>query len=144
MALGGILIMNRAINIKFHFAQLLEIALVTGVLFLIINDFIQSSAPQISVPLLPKILNYTYPLLDALLVSLSLAAIRSKLGSLQPILLYFILAFVTLAFADTIFTHQTSLGTYWNGNYVDAMFSLSSFLFAMGVLNLPKIVNPHN
>lgn len=144
VALGGILTMYQAIDIKFHLSQILEIAAVTGVLFLIINSFISSTTPQIDLPLTTQLLNYIYPFFDSLLVVLTLTAIRSKLGALQPLLLYFMFAFILLAFADTLFTYQSSLEIYWNGNIVDAIFALGSFFFAMGILSLPTLLHAHD
>lgn len=143
-ALGGILIMKQSIDIKFSWGQLIEIFITTGVIFHIINSFIRSAAPQEATPLLTQLLNYSYPFFDSLLIVLTLTAIRSKLGKLQPLLLYFMLGFMTLGFADTLFTYQTSLGTYWNGNFVDALFSIGGFFFALGVIYLPNLLHAND
>lgn len=141
--LGGILIMRQSLDIKFSIGKLIEISLITLVLFIIINSFILSSnAQQESLPLLTQVFNYLYPVLDALLVALSLTGIRSRLGSLQPIILYFLIGFITLTFADTLFSYFTSIDGYWNGNFIDAIFAISSFFLAMGIISLPKLLHP--
>lgn len=135
--------MKSNMNIKFNLSKMIEIIVITGMVFLIVNSFIQSAAsPQESLTLLTKVLNYAYPALDALLIALTLTAIRSNIGSLQPKLLYFMFAFIFLTFADTLFSYSTTIGTQWNGNYVDALFAAAGYLFAMGIISLPEILHP--
>lgn len=144
VAIGGILVMKQEIEIKFNWSLILEILSLTAVIFLLINSFIASVAPQTSSSLLVSILSYSYPFFDSLLVVLTLTAIRSKKGSVQPLLLYFMLSFIILAVADTMFTYQTAQGLYWNGNYVDALFAIGAYLFAMGIVYLPNLLHTND
>ncbi len=143
LALGGILTMIK-IKFKFHFTSIIEIVAVALVIILITHSYIDTVSITRPETILEAILNYAYPVLDAILISLTLAAIRSQMGRLQPMLLYFIISFIMLTFGDTIFGYQTSLGTYWNGNIVDICFSISGYFFAMGIINIPSLLDTQN
>lgn len=143
-AIGGILVMKQEISIKFSWGLILEIVLLTGLLSLMINSFISSASAVPDTTFSAQLLNYIYPFFDSLLVVLTLVAIRSEKGKLQPLLLYFMLSFISLAVADTLFAYQTELGQYWNGNYVDAMFAVGSYLFAMGIIYLPNLLHAND
>jgi hypothetical protein len=144
VTIGGILVMKQEIEIKFSWSLIIEIISLTAVIFFLINSFIATVAPQSNSNLLVSILSYSYPFFDSLLVVLTLTAIRSKKGRVQPLLLYFMLAFIILAVADTMFTYQTAQGLYWNGNYVDALFAVGSYLFAMGIIYLPNLLHAND
>lgn len=140
-ALGGYLIM-RDIKIIFTWERLLEMAVSFGIIFFIIYSFLIINNVQENLPLFTQLLNLSYPFFDALLLTMTLTAIRSQQGQLQPLLLYFIFAFITLAFGDTLFAYQTTLETYWNGNIVDAVYALAGYFYAMGIVSLPNLLHP--
>jgi len=140
LALAGVLSMIK-IKFKFHFTSIFEIFIVALVIMLITHSFMNSVSTSAPDSPLELILNFAYPALDAIMISLTLAAIRSQYGRLQPMLLYFIISFIMLTFGDTIFGYQTSLGTYWNGNLVDIFFAISGYFYAMGIVNMPQLLN---
>lgn len=144
VALGGILVMKQEIDIKFSWGLIAEILILTSVIFFLINSFINTVAPQTDPTFLESILNYSYPFFDSLLVVLTLTAIRSKKGKVQPLLLYFMMSFILLAIADTMFTYQTAQGIYWNGNYVDALFAIGGYFFTMGIIYLPNLLHAND
>lgn len=140
IAVAGITTMIK-IKFKFTIGNIIEILLVGLVIMLITHSFMNSVSTPVAETLVETILNYTYPALDAILISLTLAAIRSQYGRLQPMLLYFMASFIMLTFGDTIFGYQTSLGTYWNGNIVDVFFTISGYFLAMGIINMPTLLS---
>lgn len=117
----------------------LEIIVISAMIFLLISSFLSLNNSQLGLPLLTQLLNYLYPIFDALLIALSITTLRTQVGRLNFYILYFVLGFVTLALGDTLFAYQTTLETYWNGNLVDLIYALSGYLLLMGVLSLPKI-----
>lgn len=140
-AIGGVLVMKE-IKINFTWDRILEILLTFAIVFSIIFSFISVNKIQEQLSPLTQLLNLSYPFFDALLLTLTLTAIRSQLGKLQPVLLYFMFAFVALAFGDTLFAYQTTLGYYWNGNIIDAIYAFAGYLYTLGILSLPQIIHP--
>lgn len=128
------------IKFKFNVSTIFEVVIITLAILLLSHSFMNSVSVSNPATWIEAILNYAYPTLDALLISLTLAAIRSQYGRLQPMLLLFMAAFISLTFGDTIFAYQTSLGLYWNGNIVDILFSLTGFFLSMGVINMPSLL----
>ncbi|MEI8232831.1 MAG: hypothetical protein WCG44_03740 [bacterium] len=140
VGVGGLLTM-RSIKIQFSISKVFEIVLIASIFFLIIYSYIQSTSSQESVSFLTQMFNLLYPALDAILISLTLAAIRSHLGSLQPLLLFFMGSFILLGFGDTLFAYQDASLTYWNGNISDVIFMISGFLFVSGLIRLPNMLH---
>lgn len=136
----GIIVM-KSIKYQFKFSSILEIIVVALVILLLSHSFMISVSPTTPSTIIETVLNFLYPTLDAILISMTLAAIRSQIGRVHPMLLLFMATFITLTFGDTIFAYQTSLDTYWNGNMVDAFFSLSGFFLAMGIYSMPTLLN---
>ncbi len=131
----------RFIKFKFNLGAFIEIIAVALVILLLSHSFMNSASVSGPTTILEAILNYAYPTLDAILISLTLSAIRSQFGRSQPMLLLYIVAFITLTFGDSIFAYQTSLDLYWNGNIVDVFFSLTGFFMALGIYNMPSLLN---
>ena len=136
----GVIVM-KSIKYQFKFSSILEIIVVALVILLLSHSFMVSAAPTTSSTLLETVLNFLYPTLDAILISMTLAAIRSQVGRVHPMLLLFMATFITLTFGDTIFAYQTSQDVYWNGNIVDVFFSLTGFFMALGIYNMPSLLN---
>ncbi len=135
------LLVMRAIHIRLTWGVILQTTLTFSAIFFITYSFILSSSPQEGLPLLIRVLNLSYPFFDSLLIAFTLTAIRSQMGHLQPLLLYFVFSFIALAFSDSLFAYQTTLETYWNGNVVDAIYAISGFLFAMGTASIHDLLH---
>jgi hypothetical protein len=131
----------RAIHIRLTWSVVLQTILIFAAIFFITYSFVQTSSPQEGLPFLIRVLNLSYPFFDSLLIAFTLTAIRSQLGHLQPLLLYFVFSFTALAFSDSLFAYQTTLETYWNGNVVDALYAISGFLFAMGTATIHTLLH---
>lgn len=131
----------RALSIKVTFGKIVEMMITFGVMFMIIYSFINLNASPADLPWLTKAFNISYPFFDTLLITMTLFLIRSPEGRTQTQLLYFMFSFIALGFADTFFAYQTSLETYWNGNFIDATYAVAGFLFVLGVIGLPSLLN---
>lgn len=140
ITLAGIMTMLK-IKLDFNLGKILEILVVALVIMLITHSFMDSVSSSSPATLIESILNYAYPAMDAVLISLTLAAIRSQYGRVQPMLLYFMASFIMLTFGDTIFSYQTSIDVYYNGNFVDVFFTLSGYFLAMGIINMPSLLS---
>ncbi len=121
-------------------ASIIEFIATWIVIFLIVSSFVTANQVQVDLTLLAKILNLLYPILDTLLITLTISAIRSQRGHLEPSLLFFLFAFLSLTLADASFAYQIKQETYWNGNFVDWIFALFSYLFALGCYHLSDII----
>jgi hypothetical protein len=120
--------------------NLTETAVIFSILFLITYLFLSTNTGTINPLSIVGLLNIGYPVLDSLLISLAILATRSKAGILNNDLMYFVFGFIMLAAGDTLFSYQSSLGTYWNGNLADVYFATSGILIILGVLSLPEII----
>lgn len=95
--------------------------------------FVQDKLVE-KIPLLVKVLNVTYPVGDAIFLSLALVvlSIVSKSALYKPIFIL-CLGFIIEAFADTGFSWTISAGTYTVGCWVDFLFALAFFTIGLGV-----------
>ncbi len=134
----------KSLKIDFNFSKFMEIFAIFAVIFTISHTFVTANSIPETSTLSAKILDIAYPLFDSLLVSIYLSSIRSAEGRFKPALLYFTSAFFVLTIGDSLFTYQNILETYWNGNFVDGLFAISGYLYAMGVISLPLILSSVN
>ncbi len=93
--------------------------------------------------LLKIILDIAYPLGDVL--SLTIAAIISGLsfnymgGKYILDIISILLGLGVMFFADFIFSYTTTVGTFYNGNFGDLIFTVGLFLLSYGVLGFSKL-----
>lgn len=125
---------------KVTVSSLFETVIVTAVIFFPLQSFMSINHINTNNPLITT-LNLLYPLLDSLLVSIYLTTIRNNFQLVGKELLSFLFCFVFLIVADSLFAYQASKDLYWNGNLTDFIFAFSSFLFVLGVLKLPEVIN---
>lgn len=121
-------------------SRILESLILWGILFTIAYSFVKLNSQDNIIAPLATLLNLLYPLLDSFLLMLSLMIIRSQFGRLQPNLLFLVFSFLTLTLGDAVFSYQSANNYYWNGNYVDYLFAIFSYLYAMGSLALPQLL----
>jgi hypothetical protein len=133
-----------SLKIQFNSAKIFEILAIFFTIFIISHSFVTINDDIVNLSLTIKILNIAYPLFDSLLVAIFLSSIRSSEGRFKPALLFFTSAFFIFTMGDSLFTYQTALHTYWNGNFVDALFAISGYLYAMGAISLPQILSKDN
>lgn len=89
---------------------------------------------------LKLILDLAYPLGDVAILTLSLVifSLSAKfIGGFYrlPILSVF-LGFTLMYFADFVFSYTTTVGTFYNGNFGDLLFTLALFVITFGGLGL--------
>lgn len=137
----GVVLLLKSFSVSLTFSNLMEILVISGLIFLIISSFLSLNNTQVGLPFLTKLLNYAYPICDSILIALSITALRSHIGRLNSNFLYFIFGFIALTIGDTTFAYQTTLETYWNGNITDLTYAISGFLLLIATINLPKLFN---
>ena len=140
----GFLHILKFLKVKITLVTFTETGIVFCALFSIIYLFLKTNLGPVHQGNLANLLNLAYPILDSLMISLAILATRSQIGILNNSLMYFVFGFILLAAGDTLFSFQTSFGTYWNGNLVDIYFATSGILIAFGILNLPEIISNVN
>jgi len=136
----GFMLLLKALKSTLNLSMLIEIIITAGVIFLVLSSFLSLNNTTLNLPILTVILDYAYPIFDSIIISIAIAALRSQAGRLHSQILYFVFGFIGLAVGDTLFTYQTALNTYWNGNIVDAIYAISCFLIMMGFISLPALV----
>lgn len=141
IALGFVRLLKQ-LGSPLSIVNLVEISFTSCVIYLLLSSFLDIQTTQIGLPVLTQILNYTYPIADAILIGLCIITLRSQIGHLNPQLLYFIFGFATLALGDTLFSYQTTIETYWNGNIADLCYAISGYFILMGTISLNKLFQP--
>lgn len=126
----------RSFGGKFTLPRLIELVILSSVLFFILYSFLSTTSLGGDIPVMARVLNVTYPFFDAFLASLAIIGLRTEKGALHPNLLTFIFAALAMVFADTTFSYRSSAGLYWNGDIADTGFAISATLFSFGIINL--------
>lgn len=94
-------------------------------------------------PLLKTVLDIVYPLGD--FVGLLLAVIISGLsfkylgGKYKSDIFAILLGIGVMFVSDATFSYTTTVGTYYNGSFVDLMLTVGTFLLSFGVLGFCKL-----
>lgn len=138
--IGGIMVMKE-LKVIYDGWSILEFLVSGLVIFFIIYSFISINSTPSNSFTITTALDFLYPLFDSILITMCLAAIRSEKGHTKPELLLYLFAFLTLTFGDSLFSYQVDHNTYWNGNYVDLLFSFSAVIYGLATLYLPKIID---
>ena len=136
----GFILLLQALSSKITAANTVEAVVISTITFLILSSFLSLNTNSQNLSLLTKVLNYSYPVWDSILISLGIATLRSASGKINPHLLYYIFGFMSLAVGDTIFAYQTSNQTYWNGNIADLFYALAGFSILMATINIPRLL----
>ena len=116
--------------------QIFEFVLLTVIILAVTTIFINK--PELGIELSPLTngLNIYYPFADAVIVALSIVALRTVGGKFNIIMLFITVGALLHAIADILFTHSTTVGTYWNGDLSDLLFSLGGFSITVGLITL--------
>lgn len=94
---------------------------------------------------LKTVLDYAYPLGD--FVGLTVAILVSGLsfkylgGEYKWDIISILAGLATMFVADSVFSYTTNIGTQYNGNFGDLIFTVGLFLISFGVLGFNKIKN---
>ncbi len=137
--IAGIIFLIKAVGEKITRKMLLEGLIVFLIFFGLLYQFIYQNSAGISFFDPTNMLNFIYLMADSLLTAAALIVLRTEEGiSKHPYILYFVFGFIMLATADTIFSYNSAVGTYWNGDISDLLFAVSGFLTAIGFTFLPE------
>lgn len=83
--------------------------------------------------------DFAYPIGDVIILTLSLLIYGLSFnylgGKLKIPILTLILGFVAMYFTDFTFSYVTTIGDYFNGHWVDFMFTVSLLLMGLGINN---------
>ena len=89
---------------------------------------------------LKLILDLAYPLGDVIILTLAMLIFglsRSYLGGTYKLPVnVLLLGFLTMYFADFIFSYTTTNGTFYTGNFGDLVFTVAMFLISFGTLGI--------
>lgn len=94
--------------------------------------------------LLKTIFDVMYPLGD--FIALTIAVLVSGLsfkylgGELKYSVISILLGLIVMFTADTIFSYTTTIGTFYNGDFGDLIYTIGLFLLTFGVLGLNFLV----
>ncbi len=104
-------------------------ACVVSIVFLLVG------MPEIdSENAIATLLNWYYPIFDAVLASLAFMTLRMRGGSVDKGLFAYIAGMLFLALGDNLFTIRSNNDQYWNGDVSDLMFALAGFFLSLGIV----------
>lgn len=130
---------NNRLNIKWKLADTV-ICLIFAIIFSVITSSFVNQSVSSSDPIFITILNFSYPIMDALLLAISVTIMRSHIGSGYQYFFLLMFGYLITAIADTAFSYQTLNETYWNGNTTDFLYVLAYTLLALGIHFLPTMM----
>lgn len=93
-----------------------------------------------------KFVNVYYPFGDAVIISLTLIALRIGGGKLHPSLYILTFGLLMQSVADLLFNYRNLIEAYWNGDIADLFFSFGGYFMSLGMFeiinNLSQTRNP--
>ncbi len=116
--------------------RIFEFILLTIIILTLTMIFVNRPDIGTDLDLLTNMLNIYYPFADAVIFSVSIVALRVVGGRFNVIVLFISAGALLHACADILFTHSTTVGTYWNGDLSDLLFSLGGFAVSIGIITL--------
>jgi hypothetical protein len=134
--------------IKTNRLQLLYLILISIVMlsfgyFLTLNNYEITDYGGLIKTIVGTILDYLYPITQAILVSLAIfsyfLARRANGGMLKTPIILTVIAMYAQYMADTIYTYRVIQGTYYGGDYTDMIYILSYFLLGLAFLKFNSV-----
>ncbi len=74
------------------------------------------------------------PTEDALIIALVYIALRVSGGKFHGYLWLYIWALLLLVAGDFVFQYRNAVGTYWNGDIADLLYTINMFVFSLAVI----------
>jgi hypothetical protein len=109
--------------------------------FAVIFGFFARPDVSEGLPLIQKIINVYYPFGDVIITSMALIALRIGGGKIHFSLYIFALGMVLQTAADLFFTYRNAVGTYWNGDISDLLYTLSAYFISVGIFEIINSLN---
>lgn len=91
-----------------------------------------------SQPLLKAVVDFMYPVCDAILFSIAFVVYNNQEHHKNRYSLYLILGILLQVLADILFSIFVSLNTYWNGGIPDFMYAICGFFLALAMVRLTE------
>jgi len=92
--------------------------------------------------------NFYYSISDLILIALSIIILSIAGGKIYKGLFIYNLGMIFQVIADVVFSYQIELGTAYDGDPADALYTISGFLFSLGIIilirDLSKRKEPQN
>lgn len=154
----GILQLSKAIGIKFAFRKIGKSFFVIPLILILISIYLLVYVARGGITYenpLKLFFDLFYPLGDIVILSVTASIyvlLRKYLGGVYKLpTLMLIVGFVLNYISDFVFSYTTTKGTYFNGHYVDFLFTTTMFVLSVGlsmitpdILDLKKSVQPNN
>lgn len=83
-----------------------------------------------------KIVTVLYPFGDAVIISITLIALRIGGGRLHPSLYILTFGLLMQSVADLLFNYRNAIEVYWNGDVADLFFSFGGFFMSVGIFEI--------
>ncbi len=83
-----------------------------------------------------KLVIVLYPFGDAVIISITLIALRIGGGKLHPSLYILTFGLLMQSVADLLFNYRNVIEIYWNGDVADLFFSLGGFFMSVGIFEI--------
>lgn len=94
-------------------------------------DFLSSGTS-----LFQRLVTILYPFGDAVIISITLVALRVGGGRLHPSLYILTFGLLMQSVADLLFNYRNIVGLYWNGDIADLFFSFGGFFMSIGIFEI--------
>ena len=94
--------------------------------------------PQLSreVPLFNNLVNAGYPFTDAVLLALSIIALRAAGGKISQGILVLVIGLLIQVIGDIFYSTRVAQELYWNGDIADKTYTIAAFVISLGMINI--------
>lgn len=114
-----------------------SIFIVVGI-YLLIFFVLYRPAYNMNDPFIETVFNYLYPLLDSMILSLAVVAMRVEdqkhFSNMAP----FVIAVLAQVIGDILFSYRTVHQVYWNGDVSDLFYLMSGAFYFVTILKINK------
>lgn len=136
----SLIFLSKHTRINWKIESYISFFIVFSVLATMITAFLIQNAIDLSAPTIIVFLNLAYPILDALLIATGLTIMRNQNSLSYKYVFLYVFGYIFIGIADTLFSYQSSIGNYWNGNFVDLFYAVAHALIGLGTLYLPSLL----
>ncbi len=109
--------------------------------FAVIFGFFARPDLSSDLPLIQKIINVYYPFGDVVITSIALIALRIGGGKIHFSLYIFSFGLALQTAADLLFTYRNAVGTYWNGDISDLLYTCGAYFISVGLFEIINSLN---
>lgn len=114
-----------------------SIFIVVGIYFLIFFVLYRPTY-DMNAPFIETVFNYLYPLLDSMILSLAVVAMRVEDKKHFSNMVPFVMAVLAQVVGDILFSYRTLHEIYWNGDVSDLFYLISGAFYFITILKINK------